>query len=477
MKKLISYISAFFIVLIGSVINSYSNEIKVLAYNEAEIDVWDGSSNILWYINGVGSEQQPYQISTPEDLAGLAAIVDIGKGDSISYNTVTITGKGQYKGKIVKTFNIVASTPQNSGNGSFNDDSDTTSKNIKDHRVIIKGDIDIQKAYQNNEDPFENIRVYVDNVYNGPLQKDIDYTYTYYTTTGHTINGKLKSMTITITFIGEYEGTYKQTFKADEANNTSAIIIVSILAVALCVVIAFVVKKNKNNKKIESEEIEITDKQKADVKEAGIKAVLEDYLENEKITKEEHEKYLKLLENEKIDKIPEEIIEEADEMSENYVQSHKENIIKRAKEYINSPKAKFTLTTKISLCIVGFGALLFVIALIIGSNGLLTTAGVFILIPLVIIWFCVTAMKRCCPICGHKGEICDSHFLGSTQKIERKKILDNYTTISNAKGHISYDKDGNPYEEQIVTTSIYEKTLKCTSCGYEWKMEVRKQEK
>lgn len=80
------FISLCFILVFSTAFVSNNLFINNVYASTSTNDVWNGTANIAWYINGEGSFKNPYQISTAEDLAGLMEITNIGEDGKIAYN-------------------------------------------------------------------------------------------------------------------------------------------------------------------------------------------------------------------------------------------------------------------------------------------------------------------------------------------------------------------------------------------------------
>jgi len=98
-----------------------------------------------------------------------------------------------------------------------------------------------------------------------------------------------------------------------------------------------------------------------------------------------------------------------------------------------------------------------------------------IMIPFYIICFIcggvwiwsIFAKRRFCCRCGCLGEEISCEQTGQSTKVERKLITQNHERQS-ANGHITIDKNGNEYIEQLVTTTTYEITMMCPNCKNTW---------
>ena len=117
-----------------------------------------------------------------------------------------------------------------------------------------------------------------------------------------------------------------------------------------------------------------------------------------------------------------------------------------------------------------------VVCLICSFCGLAT-----IMIPFYIIGFIcggvwiwsVFAKRRFCSRCGCAGEEVSCEQTGQSTKVERKLVTQNHERQS-SNGHISVDKDGNEYVEQLVTTTTYKITMMCPNCKHIWTYSQKK---
>ena len=76
MKKLVSILLA--MVLIMGICGS---AMFTVGATEVSADVWDGTANIKWYLDGPNADGA-YELNSAEDLAGLAFIVGSSHAES-----------------------------------------------------------------------------------------------------------------------------------------------------------------------------------------------------------------------------------------------------------------------------------------------------------------------------------------------------------------------------------------------------------
>lgn len=156
------------------------------------------------------------------------------------------------------------------------------------------------------------------------------------------------------------------------------------------------------------------------------------------------------------------------------ITGYEEKIKKGRLTYKTSPRKKIEIASKIGW-IVGVVALLIAVIISLGSaekSQFMVFAYIIGFIACLVGIWGAKAKHSFCPLCGSVGKQISSELIDTSTKIERKVVISDWQKTT-AKGHISYDKDGTAYEEQLVTKNTFNKTLRCTNCNNEWEVESK----
>lgn len=148
-----------------------------------------------------------------------------------------------------------------------------------------------------------------------------------------------------------------------------------------------------------------------------------------------------------------------------------QNSIKQNSDYKHSPRHFIGIAALMFgiICVVLIGLNL-ALSLMIGSDGGNDTTATIsmIMFPIAFMFgfysFILTmSRKGYCTHCGHLGHLENEELVDSKLSIERVPTLE-----GSRIGHITYDKNGKIYSEQLVETKVYCHTYKCSICGNVW---------